>query len=316
MVGGADNGTGLSTIYNGVGTKGGLVVTIPVPTGHSSPSKPTGIVFNGTADFALPGSTAARFIFVTEDGVIAGWNSGATAVIVADNSKKGAIYKGCTIAEFNGKHYLYVANFHSGEIEIYDAAFQRVRLQANEFVDDDDDHGGPAFNDHRQHFAPFNVQAIGTNVYVAYAMQDEDKEDEVAGAGLGFVTVFDTSGRRLARLQRGAWFNAPWGIAMAPGEFGEFSHALLVGMFGSGQIAAFNPVNGQFIGLMKRLNEETLSEETLSIEGLWAIGFGGGNVNSGPYNTLFFTAGPNDEHDGLFGTLVPLPAELLEADEP
>jgi len=127
------------------------------------------------------------------------------------------------------------------------------------------------------------------------------------------VSVFDTAGRRLQRLQRGDWFNAPWGMAMAPGEFGEFSHALLVGMFGSGQIAAFNPIDGSFLGLMKR---PAPNDSVLSIDGLWAIGFGAGNANSGPYNTLYFTAGPNDENDGLFGTLVPVPAELNEADEP
>ena len=313
----ADNKTGLSTIYNGAGTKQGLVVTIPVPMGQSSPSAPTGVVFNGTSDFQLPGGSPARFIFVTEGGTIAGWNGGTTAVIVKNNSADNAIYKGCTIAEFNGKHYLYVANFHRGEIEVYDSAFQRVRLQRRAFVvdddedDDDKDKDDHAFNGRPHNFAPFNVQTIGTNIYVAYAKQDKDKEDEVAGAGLGALTVFDPSGRRLAAMQQGPWFNAPWGIAMAPGEFGEFSHALLVGMFGSGQIAAFNPINGRFLGLMKDANDVTLA-----IDGLWAIGFGPGNANSGPYNTLFFTAGPNDEKDGLFGTLVPIPSELAEADEP
>lgn len=135
----ADNGTGVSTLYDGAGTKQQLVVTIPPPQGHPSPSNPTGIVFNGTSDFALPNSTAARFIFVTEDGTIAGWNGGSTAVIVKDNSSKGAVYKGCTIGEVNGKHYLYVANFHSGEIEIYDGTFQPVVLKGKAFVDGDDD---------------------------------------------------------------------------------------------------------------------------------------------------------------------------------
>jgi uncharacterized protein (TIGR03118 family) len=318
----SDNGTGLSTLYDGAGTKQGLVVTIPVPSGVNPPSTPTGVVFNGTADFPLPGSTAAKFIFVTENGTIAAWNGGTTAVIVKDNSKKGAVYKGCTIAEWNGKHYLYVANFHSGEIEVYDSTFTRVTLRKHAFTedgDDDDDnffdfdHDGRSgsFNEHRRNFAPFNVQAIGTNVYVAYAKQDAEKKDEVAGAGLGFVDVFNPGGQRLARLQHGAWFNAPWGLAQAPGEFGEFSHSLLVGMFGSGQIAAFNPVNGAFIGLMKKPDNSTLS-----IDGLWALGFGAGNVNSGPYNTLYFTAGPNDENDGTFGNLVPIPSELAEVDEP
>jgi uncharacterized protein (TIGR03118 family) len=319
----SDNGTGLSTLYDGAGTKQGLVVTIPVPSGGNPPSTPTGVVFNGTPDFPLPASTAAKFIFVTENGTIAAWNGGTTAVIVKDNSKKGAIYKGCTIAEWNGKHYLYVANFHSGEIEVYDSTFTRVSLRKHAFTEDGDDDDndnffdfdhdgrGGSFNEHRHNFAPFNVQAIGTNVYVAYAKQDAEKKDEVAGAGLGFVDVFNPGGQRLARLQHGAWFNAPWGLALAPGEFGEFSHSVLVGMFGSGQIAAFNPVNGAFIGLMKKPDNSILS-----IDGLWALGFGAGNANSGPYNALYFTAGPNDENDGTFGNLVPIPTELAEVDEP
>jgi uncharacterized protein (TIGR03118 family) len=314
----SDNGTGLSTIYNGAGTKQGLIVTVPVPMNQTAPSAPTGIVSNGTSDFKLANGNPARFIFVTEGGTIAGWNGGSTATIVVDHSKSDAVYKGCTIAELNGKHYLYVANFHSGEIEVYDGSFQRVRLQGNSFArDGDDDNDGrdhdrdSAFNGNPRHFAPFNVQAIGSNIYVAYAKQDAQRHDEEAGPGLGDVVVFDPSGRRLSRMQHGDWFNAPWGIAMAPGEFGEFSHALLVGMFGSGQIAAFNPLNGSFLGLMKA------SDDTpLGIDGLWALGFGAGNTNSGPYNTLFFTAGPNGEKDGLFGTLVPLAAELTEADEP
>ena len=308
----SDNGTGLSTLYNGEGTKQELVVTIPAPAGGSTPSTPTGVVANGTTDFALPGSTAARFIFVTEDGTIAAWNGGPNAVIVQDNSKRGAVYKGCTIAELDAKHYLYVANFHSGEIEVYDSAFQRVQLNKSDFADEDPGNApGNAFNQHRHNFSPFNIQAIGPNIFVAYAEPDAARHDEVAGAGLGFVDVYDTAGRRLARLERGPWFDAPWGMAMAPGEFGEFSHALLVGMFGSGQIAAFNPVSGDFLGLMKKPDDSILS-----IEGLWALGFGSGTTNSGPYNTLFFTAGPNDESDGLFGTLVPAHDELIEIDEP
>jgi uncharacterized protein (TIGR03118 family) len=225
-----------------------------------------------------------------------------------DNSSKGAIYRGCTIAEVFGKPYLYVANFHSGEIEVYDSTFQPVDLNGSSFDADDGRHGHETFKEHN--FAPFNVQAIGTNIYVTYAMQNADKKDDVAGPGLGFVVIYDTTGHRLARLQHGPWFNAPWGIAIAPGEFGEFSHALLVGMFGSGQIAAFNPIDGRFLGLLQ------CDGTTLFVDGLWAIGFGAGNENSGPYNTLFFTAGPNHEHDGAFGTIVPSTSELAEADEP
>jgi uncharacterized protein (TIGR03118 family) len=316
----SDNGTGVATLYNGVGNKQALVVTIPAAGGANLPSTPTGIVANGTVDFALPGSTAAKFIFVTEQGVIAAWNGGNAAVVIQDNSQKGAIYKGCAIAELDGKHYLYVANFHSGEIEVYDATFTRVSLGNRAFEDDDDRapfslgrfHGmRAAIDEHRRGFAPFNIEAIGTNLYVAFAKQDDKKADEVDGTGLGFVEVFDPAGHRLAKLQQGPWFNAPWGMALASGEFGEFSHSLLVGMFGSGQIAAFNPVNGTFLGLM-----ENPDGSTLSIDGLWALMFGAGNANSGPYNTLFFTAGPNGEQDGTFGTLVPVARELNEIDEP
>ena len=303
----ADNGTGVATIYNGAGTKSGLVVTIPPPMGGAAPSAPTGVVFNGTSDFMLGGSPA-QFIFVTEDGTIAAWNGGTTATIVADNSKKGAVYKGCTIGELEGvgSHFLYVTNFRSGKIEVYDSSFQPVTLSPTAF-----DVTVRGTDPDRSKLVPFNVQAIGTNLYVTYAKQDDMKHDDVKGPGLGGVVVFDTFGRRLAHLQQGDWFNAPWGIALAPGEFGEFSHSLLVGMFGSGQIAAFNPVNGRFLRLM--VNPDF---STLAIDGLWALGFGAGNANSGPYNTLFFTAGPNDEGDGLFGTLVAFPAELTEADEP
>ena len=154
----ADNAAGVATIYDGAGTKKGLVVTIPVPKGDNPPSAPTGVVFNGTSDFSLPGSTAATFIFVTEDGTIAGWNGGSTATIVVDNSKNNAIYKGCTIAELNGKHDLYVANFHSGQIEVYDSSFHRVQLKDHAFVADDDndnDNGnnGSAFKGNPRHFA-------------------------------------------------------------------------------------------------------------------------------------------------------------------
>jgi uncharacterized protein (TIGR03118 family) len=313
----SDNGTGLATVYNGIGNKT-LTVTIPAAPNGKGPATPTGVVANGTTDFALPGSTAAKFIFVTEQGVIAAWNGGAAAVIVKDNSASGAVYKGCTIAEFNGKHYLYVANFHSGEIEVYDAAFMPVKLGDGAFSNDGDEHRdfdhdqkGTEIHQDRRSFAPFNVQAIGTNLYVSYAKQDADRHDEVDGAGLGFVDVFNTAGRRVAHLQHGPWFNAPWGIASAPGEFGEFSHAVLIGNFGSGQIAAFNAANGRFLGLMKQPDNSTLT-----IDGLWALDFGAGNANSGAFNTLFFTSGPNHENDGTFGTLVPVATELNEIDEP
>ena len=317
----SDNGAGVTTLFNGTtGAKQGLVVTIPGINGE--PSSPTGQVAAGTdTDFTISAGVPAKFIFVTEDGTIAAWNSGATATTMVSKPGK-AVYKGVTIAELNGKRYLYAANFLSGEVEVYDGSFKPVNLGRHAFaLDGDNDGHGPFGFDFfdrddrddrggRAHYGPFNVQAIGGSIVVAFAKQSGGV-DEVDGPGLGFVCIYDPAGRLQSCLQHGNWFNAPWGIALAPGEFGEFSHDLLIGNFGSGQIAAFNPFNGHFAGLMI----DSTTNKTLTIDGLWGIGFGN-DGSAGPYNTLFFTAGPNDEMDGLFGKLVPVSAELTEIDEP
>jgi uncharacterized protein (TIGR03118 family) len=299
----ANNGDGTSTLYTGLGQIIPRVFTVPAPPDKPGTSTPTGVVFNGTTDFAASPGNPSIFIFVTEDGTISGWNptnpDPSAAVIKVDNSKKGAVYKGATMSQVGGRHFLYVANFHSGRIEVYDAKFNRVHLSEELFDDDRLPHG----------FAPFNVQAIGKNIYVMYAKQDAEKKDEVGGPGLGFVDVFSPAGKLRARLQHTAWLNAPWGVALAPGEFGEFSHALLVGNFQGKNIAAFNPVTGKFIG-----NMHNPDGTVLKIDGLWALSFGNGTVASA--TTLFFTAGINDEADGLFGSLTPVPAELNEEDEP
>jgi uncharacterized protein (TIGR03118 family) len=299
----ADNATGLSTLYNAAGAIQGLVVTVSPPKDASGASAPTGVVFNGTADFAVAAGKAAAFIFATEDGTISGWNPGVdlhNAQLVVDNSKKGAVYKGLTLSEIHGVRYLYVTNFRSGRVEVYDTNFHRVKLSEEDFDDDRIP----------RDFAPFNIQAIGENIFVTYAKQDAAKHDDVAGAGLGFVDVYSRSGRLRARLEHGPWLNSPWGVVMTPGEFGEFSHSLLVGNFGSGQIAAFNPVTGKFEGLVRNPDNSVLT-----IDGLWALSFGNGAA-AGPSTTLFFSAGPNGEADGLFGTLTPIAAELSEEDEP
>ena len=308
----ADNGAGLSTLYNAAGAIQSLVVTIPPPADGTGPATPTGVVFNGSTDFAIATGAPAVFIFVTEDGTISGWNPGVdrlNAKLVVDNSKKHAVYKGATIADADGKHYLYVANFHSGHVEVYDANFKWVKF--SEEGEEHEEHER-RFDDDRLPwgFAPFNVQAIGTNLYVTYAKQDSAKHDDVAGAGLGYVDVYSTKGRLRARLQHGWWLNSPWGVAMAPGEFGEFSHSLLVGNFGSGWIAGYNPVTGKFLGLVKNPDNSVLT-----IDGLWALSFGNGG-SAGPLNTLYFSAGPNGEADGLFGTLTPVSADLTGEDEP
>src|SRR5882672_3724904 len=306
----SNNGTGTSTLYNGSGaafpTTSPLVVTIPPPKNApaGTVATPTGVVFNGSTDFAVAPAKPAIFIFVTEDGTISGWNPGVNptnAILVADNSGK-AVYKGATIAEHNGKRFLYVANFKSARIEVYDAGFHRVH-DFDRFFADTDEEGDRGDRHNGATFAPFNIQNVGGNVVVTYAEQQPGGHDEVDGPGLGVVNIFSSGGRFLAHLEHGSWFDAPWGVALAPSDFGEFSHSLLIGNFGSGKIAAFDPVTFQFRGFLKNPDDSTIV-----IDGLWALVFGN-SANAGPYNSLFFTAGINGEANGLFGTLTAVSAE-------
>ena len=313
----SDNGTGVSTLYNIAGTTSTLaatvnplVVVIPPPNGSTSTSTPTGQVFNGSADFTLAPGIPALFIFVTEDGTISGWNPGfdpahpKNAVLKVDNSPN-AVYKGVTTGDVDGVRYLYVANFRSGHIEIYNTNFKAV-LSSN-------DHGGEhhgifseeSFDDGEipEGYAPFNIQNIGGSLFVAYAKQNAARHDDVAGEGFGFVDIFSTTGKLEGRLEHGPWLNSPWGVVWAPRDFGEFSNRVLVGNFGSGQIAAFNGFTGKFIGLLQNPDGTNLK-----IDGLWGLAFGN-SANAGPYNALFFTAGPNGEANGLFGALTAVGSE-------
>jgi uncharacterized protein (TIGR03118 family) len=312
----SNNATGTSTVYNTSTTPvtvASLIVTIPAPPGQSGTGTPTGIVFNGSGtDFLLAPNRAAAFIWVTEDGTVAAWNSAVNptqAVIKVDNSKNpspqnGAVYKGVTIAVIDGQRYLLATNFRSGRVDVFDSSFNQVRLASHD--DHDGDGDGRPFEDERipRGFAPFNIESLGANVVVTYAKQDAAHHDDVAGAGFGYVVVYSPHGEVVARLQHGPWLNSPWGLALAPADFGVFSHALLVGNFGDGTIAAFNPMTGRFLGNV--LNPDG---SMLTIDGLWGLSFGNGGA-SGPGNVLYFTAGPNDENDGLFGSLAPVAAEL------
>ena len=290
----SDNGTGLSTLYNGSGVKQGLIVTIATPPGDLDPATPTGVVFNGNnTEFKLStGATSgARFIFVTEDGTISGWNSGTHSILKVNNSGS-AVYKGVTIAQSGGVDHLYAANFFSGNVDVFDTSYMPVTtLPAGAFKDPNLPAG----------FAPFNVQNIGGDIFVAFAKQDDERKDEVAGRGLGYVDVFDGSGTLLQRFENVPWLNAPWGLALAPAGFGKSSGNLLVGMFGSGQIATFDLATGDFEGLLRNRHGKPIQ-----IDGLWALRFGNG-ANAGPTTTLFFTAGIDDEQHGLFGTITPIP---------
>jgi uncharacterized protein (TIGR03118 family) len=297
----SDNGTGLSTLYSGTGAIVPLVVTIPPSDPKSSPTgNPTGAVFNGGTGFEIKKGFPAAFIFVTEDGTISGWNSKVdpTHAIIKVNEKEKSVFKGATIATakvpFVGpQSFLYVADFRKGRVQIYDSNFHHLPVPEELF---DDDALPPGF-------APFNVQNIGGNIYVSYALQNSDKEDDVAGAGLGYVDIFSPEGRLLRRLEHGPWFNAPWGLTLASSDFGSNSHALLVGQFGSGEILVFNPVTGRFRGRLR-----DASNKPIKIDGLWALQFGN-DAMAGPATMLFFSAGIDDEQHGLFGTITAIENE-------
>jgi uncharacterized protein (TIGR03118 family) len=252
---------------------------------------PTGAVFNPTTGFVLPvGGTKALFIFDSEDGTIRAWNGAqGTTAVVMHTSPDGGIYKGLAIADTANGPRLYAADFHNARVDVLDTNFDVV--QNSGFVDPKVKEG----------YAPFGIQTIGGHVFVAYAKQDEDAEDEIAGQGLGFVDEYDLGGNLVERVAKHGQLNAPWGLTLAPEGFGRFAGDLLVGNFGDGQINAFAEKNGKFSHAGELRGTD---KKPLSIDGLWALQVGQGG-NNGPAGTLFFTAGPDDETHGLFGTIAP-----------
>jgi uncharacterized protein (TIGR03118 family) len=283
----SDNGTGRSTLYTGSGSKVPRTVTIP-PAG----SAPTGVVFNGGSGFVVSNGTASgpsRFIFATENGTIAGWSPSVdpiNAIQAVDNSV-GAVYKGLAIGTSGGASFLYATNFKTSSVDVFDSTFRRATL-AGTFSDPDLQAG----------FAPFGIATLNGDLYVTYAKRDQTGHDDIAGPANGFVDVFDTSGHLLRRAATRGRLNSPWGVALAPANFGRFGGDLLVGNFGDGRINAIDPATGEFLGQLR-----DASNRPITIDGLWAIAFGGGTANNGPTNSLFFTAGINDEANGLFGVL-------------
>lgn len=286
----ANNGSNTSTLYDGNGVAQPPVVSIPA--GTSGDASPTGIVYNASQDFKVSQngvSAASQFIFAGEGGTIAGWSPAVnqTAAITRfDGGSNGPLYKGLAIARFAGANYLYAADFRNNAVDVFDANFFRVTLPGN-FRD-------PALP---AGYAPFGIQAIGNRIYVAFARQAASGPDEVSGPGLGIVAVFDTGGAFIRRLATGGALDAPWGMAMAPANFGTFGNALLVANFGDGKINAYNPATGAMLGTLSRADGTPIV-----IDGLWGIAFGTGNYSQ-PTNTLFFAAGPSDEEHGLFGRI-------------
>jgi uncharacterized protein (TIGR03118 family) len=291
----AANGTNVATLYTGDGITGPptivpLVVNIPG-------DGPTGQVFNPTSGFVVDDgaghSGPALFLFDSESGDITGWNPNVPPPMFSSQAQPaahvdGAIFKGLAMATRNGKDLLYAADFHRGRIRVFDSSFKQ--LDVDGFVDRDLPDG----------YAPFNVAAIGGNLYVAYAKQDAAKIDEVAGAGKGFVDVYDPAGHLVRRLISRGHLNAPWGMTVAPDGFGDLGGALLVGNFGDGRIHAYNATTGQFLGTLRKRNGNAVQ-----IDGLWALMFGNGTTAS--EDTLLFSAGPAKETHGLFGAITAAP---------
>jgi uncharacterized protein (TIGR03118 family) len=288
-----NNHTGVSAIYNGSGTPLPLVVSIPAPGG--GPGAPTGIVFNGSSGFG-----GSHFIFDTEDGTLASWSGGASAVIQA-TSPSGSVYKGLAMGSTASGDMLYAANFGAGRVDVFDSNFKPVTLAPGAFTDSTLPSG----------FAPFNVQNINGNLYVTYAKQDPAHEDDVPGPGNGFVDVFDTSGNLIRHFASQGALNSPWGLVLAPSKFGPFGGDLLVGNFGDGMINAYDPTTGAFLGSL-----DDPHGAPISVAGLWGLSFGNGSFGQ-DVNKLYFTAGipgPNGavEDHGLFGsfTATPEPGSL------
>lgn len=288
----ADNGMGVASLYDGNGGVKSLVVQIPTPSA-STGGTPTGVVFNASpsaASFPVTGGSS-KFLFATEDGVIAGWpGSGTQAFVGADRSPAGAVYKGIALSAGGTDQLLYATDFHNARVDVFDKTFTLVTtLPAGAFTDPHLPAG----------YAPFGIQAIGGNIFVTYAKQVAGSDDEAHGHGLGIVDVYDPNGVFLSRVATHGNLNAPWGIALAPAGFGKFSNSLLIGNFGDGTINAYDPKNYTPQGQLRGQDGKTIK-----IDGLWAIVFGNGFADQ-PVNTLFFTAGIDDENHGLYGRIDP-----------
>jgi uncharacterized protein (TIGR03118 family) len=289
----SDNNSGLSTLYSGTGAIIPLVVTVDWPAGTTIGS-PTGIVWNPTGGFKVTESgmsLASLFIFDSEDGTISAWAPipgsppPPMTTIVVDNSKSGAVYKGLAFGVNAAGTYIFATNFRAGTVEAYDSSFTKATLTGT-FSDPQIPAG----------YAPFGIQNIDGDLFVTYAKQNAAKHDEVFGAGYGYVDVFSTEGVLLSRFAAGGVLDAPWAVVRAPYSFGQFAGQILIGNFGNGWINAFPVAGGTSTGPLTGK-----SGQPVVIPGLWDL-IGGSGAATNP-DALYFTAGPNHETNGYFGTL-------------
>jgi uncharacterized protein (TIGR03118 family) len=290
----ASNHAGAVVVYNSGGIQAMSPIIVP-PRSPTDAGAPSGLGLNTTGSFIVPGSSnPAKFIVVTEDGLVAAWNTGTTAVVV-DTGDTDAVYKGVAIASDNGANFIYATNFHGGKVDVYDSAFGRVSTK--HFADASIPVG----------FTPFNIALIDGNLYVTYAKpKPPDFADDTAGPGNGYVDIFKTDGTLLNRFVSQGMLNSPWGIAKAPPGFGNLADKILIGDFGDGLIHVYDN-SGMPAGTVR-----TGSGDTIKVKGLWAIGFPpqSSSLSSTIKNYLYFSAGPNEENNGLFGYLYIKPAPV------
>lgn len=304
----ADNNSNLSTLYGGGGDIETQEVTGSSSKGIAIPASaagvqanPTGQVYNGSGSFLIAtgkGQEPALFLFDGEGGTIAGWamDSGATAVTAYDdgiaNGTNHAVYKGLALVTANGATFLYATDLHNNKVDVFDTNFSKPADMQGKFVDSTIPKG----------FVPFGISAVKDQLYVTYAMQDTAKHDEVTGAGLGYVDVFDLSGDLVSRFASAGALNAPWGIAVVPSGWGSLSGDVLIGNFGDGKINIFTANGTQLAtsaGALKGSNGQPFA-----FAGLWSLVFGNGDSDK-PLTTLFYTAGFANQTDGVFGTITP-----------
>ncbi|HME69559.1 MAG TPA: TIGR03118 family protein [Myxococcota bacterium] len=282
----SDQGSGTATLYDAAGNTVPLVVS--TPSIGSPPTGPTGQVFNGTSSFNLPDGSSAEFVFDTLDGQILGWNAGTGTTAVSVVTSPGAMYTGLALANVGGSNYLYAVDI-AGHINVFNTSFGNVTSTtfAGKFVDPNPVAG----------FNPFNIQNINGNLYVTYAAVN------AKGVGLpgGYVDEFDSSGTLLQRIATGGSLYAPWGITLAPASFGHFGGDLLIGQFGNGEILVFDPSTNQFLGTINGTNGNPIVNPFL-----WSLEFRTGGTAVNP-NALYFTAGYNNQLDGLFGEIQAVP---------
>jgi uncharacterized protein (TIGR03118 family) len=280
----SSNHKGVTTVYDRNGAS--LLAAVAIPSGGNHfGGSPSGVVYNSTADFMMPGTIeSSKFIYVQENGRISAWSSGDSTIQVADWSATGAVFKGAAIANDGSGNFLYVANFKGGKIEVFDRRFKHTAV-VNSF----NDPGIPAG------FGPFNIQNIGGKLFVTYAkIKPPDSTDDERGPGNGYVDIFNPDGSLVKRFASQGTLNSPWGIAQAPTGFGHGQNIILIGNFGDGRINVFD-TSGTYKGQLKD------NKVPVSIDGLWALVFPENNNPPGDQNQLFFTAGPQEEVHGLFG---------------